>query len=97
MQGAVAVFIILIIIAIGAVLFRSGTKIYVTKDSPFMLINAKNKESIEYSVRRAVRLYPEYTIYISNRSDDPEMINILSALEADISNVRIINRKKITN
>ncbi len=91
MYGAVAVFIVLILIAIGAVLFKSGTKVYVTKDSPFMLINAKNKESIEYSVRRAVRLYPEYTVYIVNRSGDPEMGEILEALEKDIGNVKVIN------
>lgn len=91
MYGAVAVFIILVLVAIGAVLFRSGTKVYVTKDSPFMLINAKNKESIEYSVRRAARLYPEYTVYIVNRSGDPEMSEILSSLERDIHNVKIIN------
>ena len=90
MQVAAAVFIILILITIGAVLFRSGTKIYVTKDSPFMLINAKNTESIEYSVRRAVRLYPEYTVYIINRSSDPEMKKILAALENDIENVKVI-------
>ena len=91
MQTAAIILITVMLVIFGAVLFLSGTRDYITRSSPLLLLNARNKDSIEYSVRRAAKLYPGYTIYIVNRSPDPEMRAILTALNKDMDNVIIIN------
>lgn len=93
MREIAYIIIIFILAATGLALFRSGTRAYIAGGPPFILISAKNKESIEHTVRRAVRMYPESTVYITDRSGDPEMGMILAALEKDIENVKIINRR----
>lgn len=91
MQGVIAAMMVVILTAVGVALFRSGTRAYITKDAPFILIHAKNAESIEQTIRRAIRRCPECTIYVTNRSADPEMEKILSILEKEIHQVHVLH------
>lgn len=91
MYELTAGLIIIILFAAGISLFRSGMKCYTNKSSPFIIINAKNPDTIEQTIRRAIRRYPEHTIYVFNRSENPEIKKILKILQRDFSGVHIIN------
>lgn len=82
--------IIFLLIIIGSSLFRSGIKTYTKKNSPFIIINAKNPDTIEQTIRRSIRKYPEHTIYVFNRSENPEMKKILKILQNEFYGVHIL-------
>lgn len=90
MQGVITVLIVLILTSVGISLFRAGTKKYISGDSPFILINAKNPDTIEQTVRRALHTYPDCSIYIVNRSDSDEMKKILLLMKNDNQRIHII-------
>ena len=90
MQGAITVLIVLILTSVGISLFKAGTKIYISGNSPFILINAKNPDTIEQTVRRALRAYPDRNIYIVNRSDSDEMRKILLLMKNDDRRIHIV-------
>lgn len=91
MNEAVIMIICFILLAVGISLLKSAAKARSVKDTPFVLINAKNPETIEHTIRRAVKRYPEYTIYVFNRSKNPEMSSILNAINKDFGGIHIIN------
>lgn len=91
MYETVIAVICLILLAIGISLVKSAAKAQSAKDTPFVLINAKNPETIEHTIRRALKRYPEYTIYVFNRSENPEMSLILNAVNKDFRGIHIIN------
>lgn len=91
MNEAVIMIICFILLAVGIFLIKSAARAQSVKDTPFVLINAKNPETIEHTIRRAVKRYPEYTIYIFNRSKNPEMTSILDAINKDFGGIHIIN------
>ena len=51
---------------------------YLSSNSDFVLINAKKTDTIEHTVRHALKKYPTREIYIVNKSHDSEMVKILS-------------------
>ena len=91
MNEAVIMIICFILLAVGISLLKSAAKAQSVKDTPFVLINAKNPETIAHTIRRAVKRYPEYTIYVFNRSKNPEMSSILNAINKDFGGIHIIN------
>ncbi len=91
MNEAVIMIICFILLAVGISLLKSAVKAQTAKDTPFVLINAKNPETIEHTIRRALKRYPEYTIYVFNRSKNPEMGLILDAINKDFGGIHIIN------
>ena len=80
-----------VIMIICFILLAVAVKAQTAKDTPFVLINAKNPETIEHTIRRALKRYPEYTIYVFNRSKNPEMGLILDAINKDFGGIHIIN------
>lgn len=94
MQAVVTVMITVILVAVGTALFKAGTKSYVVKNCPFVLINAKNPSTIEFTVRKAMKKYPESKIYIVNKSASPEMYRLLGIIEKRFDNVTVLKNKK---
>ena len=90
MYAAVVVLVSVILTAFGITLFRAGTKSYLKDEASFVLINAKNPETIEHTVRRAVRRFPECEIYIMNKSKSDEMPKLLTALESEFDGVHVL-------
>ena len=90
MYAAVVVLVSVILTVFGITLFRAGTKSYLSGETSFVLINAKNPETIEHTVRRAAKRFPECTIYIMNKSKSDEMPKLLTALESEFDSVKII-------
>ncbi len=90
MYEIILALIIFLLIAIGISLFKSGMKTYTNKSSPFIIINAKNPDTIEQTIRRSIRKYPQHTIYVFNRSENPEMKKILKILQNEFYGVHIL-------
>ena len=82
--------IIFLLIIIGTSLFKSGIKTYTNQNSSFIIINAKNPDTIEQTIRRSIRKYPKHSIYVFNRSDNPEMKKILRLLQNEFHGVHIL-------
>ncbi len=64
---------------------------YLSSNSDFVLINAKKTDTIEHTVRYALKKYPTREIYIVNKSRDSEMFKILKYLENDHERIHIID------
>lgn len=92
MQQAITAIICLILLVFFLQLIKSLTKSYTPKNNPFIIINAKNIETIEYTIRRAIKKYPQYTIYVFNRSKSAEMKLLLENINKNFSEIHIINK-----
>ena len=70
---------------------------YLSSNSDFVLINAKKTDTIEHTVRHALKKYPTREIYIVNKSHDSEMVKILKHFENDYERIHIIDFYKYTD
>ena len=82
---------LLILYGIGIVfIFKTGLKKQISPKTHFVLINAKNTKSIEYTIRTAMKKYPMYDIYVMNGYQNGEMCEILKCFERDFPRIHVI-------
>lgn len=72
------------------IIVKSITQTCIENDS-FIMINARNTDEIECTVRKAIYEHPKSDIYIMNRCPDPQMSQILKLLKNDYPNLYIID------
>lgn len=83
--------LLFIVYALGLVyIINFGLRAYPMSDAPFILINAKNAQSIEHTIRRAMKKYPNREIYIIDKCGTDEMRDILIRFEKDFARIHII-------
>lgn len=72
-------------------LLKKGLKSGLSPDTHFVLINAKNTNSIEKTIKNAISKYPKYDLYVINCVDN-EMRQALECMKKDFPHIHIIEK-----
>lgn len=88
----VAGFLLIIYGITLVVLLKKGLKNTLSPKTHFVLINAKNTNSIENTIKNAVAKYPGYDLYVINCVDD-EMRQALECMKKDFPHIHIVEKR----